>query len=102
METFSPLLCDRGGTEGSDRNLQPPPASVGDLILIVSALTATTVRGLGFGRDPPGSAPLRRVRRGVRGLLPGQRPLLCLGWEILLQILQLTEEVIMCPIKATF
>ena len=54
---------------------------------------ATTVRGLGAGRDPPGAAPLRRVRGGVCRLLPGPGPLLRLGRQDLLPVLCVPEEV---------
>lgn len=54
---------------------------------------ATAVRVVGGGTDPVGAAPLRRLRRGLRRLLPGQRPLLRLGRQVLLPLLLLPEEV---------
>lgn len=55
--------------------------------------TATAVRVLGRRRDPPGPAPLRRVRGSLCRLLPGPGPLLCLGRQRLHPLLHLLQEV---------
>lgn len=56
-------------------------------------LIATTVCGVSVWRDPSGSPSLWCVWGGLCWLLSGQRPILRLGWQILLQILILAEEV---------
>lgn len=61
--------------------------------VLLLSFTATAVRGVGGGRDPAGAAQVRRLRRGVRRLLPGPRPVLRLGREILLPLLRLAQEV---------
>lgn len=56
-------------------------------------VAATTVRGVSGWRDSSGLAQVWRVRRGLCRLLFSPRPLLCLGRQVLLQILGLAEEV---------
>ena len=60
---------------------------------ILFSSTATAVRIIWSRAHPVGSAPVRRVRRGLCWLLPGQRPLLRLGRQVLLPLLCLAEEV---------
>lgn len=69
-----------------------------------SSPTATTLRVVRGGADPVGSPPVRCLRRGLRRLLPGQRPVLRLGRQVLLPLFRLSEEVStrqQCPAWAT-
>lgn len=63
------------------------------LFSIRSSSTATDVRVFHGRTDSAGSSQMWYVRRSLRWLLSCQRPLLCLGWQILLPLLCLAEEV---------
>lgn len=60
---------------------------------ILFSSTATAVRVVCSRPDPAGASPVWCVRGGLCWLLSGQRPLLCLGRQVLLTLLRLTEEV---------
>lgn len=54
---------------------------------------ATAVRQLGVWGLAGLPAPMPRIRLGLRRLLPGQGPVLCLGWTQLLAVLPHWQKV---------
>lgn len=55
--------------------------------------TATAVCWLHGGGGPAAPTPVRRLREGLRRVLPGPGPLLCLGRRLLLPLLPRCQEV---------
>lgn len=90
LSNFFLELCNRYEPWGCTASPQkcsplPPPSSL--------CSTATAVRVQRARRGPAGAPEVRVIRDRLCRVLPGQRPLLFLGWTDLLQILRHEPEV---------